>query len=864
MKPILPISICALVLAAGLSPADTIFSWEAGLEGWSSGNNPETIAISDIGVTDGTKALAITTPMTAMWYSTPASIYPDAATRQALFTGATEITLDVSYPDPGYTSWASEVTVEVIIQGDGVPWTTLGTRVVPVNAAPQTYAWPLTIGQAASLAAGTWAQVLLKFTYGNGGSSAANAVFYVDKLGTTVVEEPPVTSTHFWKGEVSASWSDLNWAGDAEGATPGGALPANGTAGVAFSVPGAENLSTVLGANQNVKSMVFAAGSGAVDIGGTHNLTLGEDGIAIESGGGPVSINTTGQVILGVDQLWENKTSSMLVMDSVVSGSGELSIGGSGATVLLAANAHTGGTKVQQGTLILGNVQALGAAAAYLTVEGGTLDLNGMSPTIGGLAGNLGGVITNMDSEGATLTLDDESGSTYNGAINDGGGPIALVKKGSGPLSLGGGGNFTGDILIEEGSVTANSALFGAPTASNFGNAQFPDRKITVESAASVLFNTNNVLGNQTGNPNTLPTFVLNGSTLDANRYNLIGGVTLNGGTLNQGSSDSGGYQGYQFRGLIKVIGNSPSYISSSNGKGNHLDGDTLFEVANVTGDAEPDLLVSTPLLNQSGDFGTAPGGLSKLGPGTLALIATYSYSGPTKVEEGTLALAAPSLSDLAAVELFPGAILHLDFAEVDVVGSFVINGAAQAEGTWGAIGSGADHETPRITGFGQLAVVPDAFEVWMDAYPSLTGGNATRDADPDKDGLSNLEEFALNSEPDDAAISGKVRARLQTIGVDQALVITLPVRTGAVLSGTAPAILAASGATYEISASNDLSNFNQVLYEVVPALTGNPELPPLDGGWIYRSFRLDGNVGGGNPRGPMGFIRAAIFDPGN
>ena len=129
MKPILPISICALVLAAGLSPADTIFSWEAGLEGWSSGNNPETIAISDIGVTDGTKALAITTPMTAMWYSTPASIYPDAATRQALFTGATEITLDVSYPDPGYTSWASEVTVEVIIQGDGVPWTTLGTRV---------------------------------------------------------------------------------------------------------------------------------------------------------------------------------------------------------------------------------------------------------------------------------------------------------------------------------------------------------------------------------------------------------------------------------------------------------------------------------------------------------------------------------------------------------------------------------------------------------------------------------------------------------------------------------------------------------------------------------------------------------------
>ncbi|QJE97692.1 autotransporter-associated beta strand repeat-containing protein [Luteolibacter luteus] len=864
MKPRLPICTFLPLLGLSICQAGVNFSWEADLEGWTSAEGCS-IVQSPTGATDGTQALAITTPMTSMWYSTPTQINLEQAARQSIFTGATELTLDLSYPDPGYNSWISDPSVEVIIQGEGVSWSPLGVRTISVGAAPQTFTWPLTVGQAASLANGSWAQIILKFTYGNGGTSTPNAVFYVDKLSSTVVIEPPPTTTHFWKGDISDSWAALNWTEDPEGTTPAAALPSNGSAGIGFSAAGAVNLSTVLGADQNVRSMIFSSSSGPIDIGGTHNLTLGEEGILMEAGGGPVTINTTGQVILGADQLWANNSGAMLSVDSVVSGNAELTTGGSGITFLLKPNTHTMGTKVQQGTLVVGDAQALGPATTLLTVAGGTVDLNGLSPTIGGLAGGLGGVITNLVSEPSTLTIDDTAGSTYGGAINDSfSGAISVVKKGTGPLVLGGNSTFSGSFVIEEGEVTANTSLFGAPTASSLGNAQFPDRVITVEEAGSLLFNINNVFGNQQANMSALPTIRLNGSSLNATRYNLIGNVVLNGGTLSHGSSDGGNYLGYQFKGQIDAIGTAPSYITTANGKGNHLSDETFFNVADVTGNAEADLVVSAPLTNQSGDFGTAPGGLSKTGPGTLSLENLNTYSGPTKVLEGTLSLTTPSLSDLAAVELSPGAVLDLNFADVDTVGSFVVNGAPKAQGTWGAVGSGADHESTQITGTGLLVVPGDPFADWIAGYPSLTGANAARGADPDLDGLTNLEEFAFNGDPTDKTISGKLRTRVETIGPAQALVITLPVRTGSVLSGTAPVMLATGNMSYEIGGTNDLSAFNQTVFEVTPALVGAPELPPLDAGWAYRTFRLDGNVGGGNPRGPKGFLQARIIDEAN
>ena len=68
-------------------------------------------------------------------------------------------------------------------------------------------------------------------------------------------------------------------------------------------------------------------------------------------------------------------------------------------------------------------------------VDAGTLDLAGNSLTVGALSG-AGGVITSSVT-GATLTAGSGDGtSTLNGVIVDGAGTVALVKVGSGTLTL--------------------------------------------------------------------------------------------------------------------------------------------------------------------------------------------------------------------------------------------------------------------------------------------------------------------------------------------------------------------------------------------------------------------------------------------
>src|SRR4029453_13491376 len=98
----------------------------------------------------------------------------------------------------------------------------------------------------------------------------------------------------------------------------------------------------------------------------------------------------------------------------------------------------------------------------------------------------------------------------------------------------------------------------------------------------SFVWNINNVFGNGTANT-AFPTIVLNpGCVLSNNNYNVVGPLVLNGATLG-GSRNSTGYRRYQFRGPVTVTGSAPSTIAASGfGSGDHLDTQTVFDVANV------------------------------------------------------------------------------------------------------------------------------------------------------------------------------------------------------------------------------------------------------------------------------------------
>jgi autotransporter-associated beta strand protein len=97
-------------------------------------------------------------------------------------------------------------------------------------------------------------------------------------------------------------------------------------------------------------------------------------------------------------------------------------------------------------------------------------------------------------------------------------------------------------------------------------------------------------------------------------------------------------------------------------------------------------------------------GGLVKSGVGTLSLNGTNSYAGDTTVQAGRLRINSRFLADTADVLLSTGGTLELQFSgSPDVISSLLINGVVQSAGTWGAVGSGAQHTTALILGSGWL-----------------------------------------------------------------------------------------------------------------------------------------------------------------
>ena len=161
---------------------------------------------------------------------------------------------------------------------------------------------------------------------------------------------------------------------------------------------------------------------------------------------------------------------------------------------------------------------------------------------------------------------------------------------------------------------------------------------------------------------------------------------------------------------------------------------------------------------------------------------------------------------------------------------------------------------------FGSVQINTDmtnSYATWLSGFDffTFTSPNLTGSGDPDGDGQNNFTEFALNSDPTRAAPSGKVRSEVAAVGADSAMLLTLPVFNGASFSGS-PAQTATIGQlNYSIEGSNGLAAFDQAVSEVTPALADG--LPTTSSGWDYRTFRLNGAVGGATPRGPAGFLRA-------
>lgn len=377
--------------------------------------------------------------------------------------------------------------------------------------------------------------------------------------------------TAFWNGTSSASWAyqpggdgtATNWSAAAAGTPDTFALPGSDT-NVYFTSNTATNLSTTLDQNTTINSLIFTGASTANSAGatiasggaGTNTLTINAaavngntagNGITVNAGAGADTISAG--VILGASQTWTNNSTSALTVSGVIGDGGSnfnLTKAGTGTIALTnAANTYGGITTINGGTLSVATLANGGAAssigqsssAATNLVFGGTgsLQYTGASVVSDRNFTINAGVVGTIDVTQAGTTLE-LAGVT--GAVTTG----ALTKLGLGTLTLSGAQTYTGNTLVNNGTLNIDGGWTGLAGSSKLQQGTVAGTSVVNVSSNITAFSTaggsvagavsayNQTAGTVTYSPgNGNAQFV--GGTGGYGYFNLTGGTYQTAGT---------------------------------------------------------------------------------------------------------------------------------------------------------------------------------------------------------------------------------------------------------------------------------------------------------------------------------------------
>ena len=311
---------------------------------------------------------------------------------------------------------------------------------------------------------------------------------------------------------------------------------------------------------------------------------------------------------------------------------------------------------------------------------GALMNAGGGTVTLGG-----GAQIMNIQSPAGELVLAAmTSGIIINGPIiNNGATAGAVTIAGPNTVTLGGLGNFTGNVNVNSGTLVANLSRNAVnPTTGALGNPQNSSRSIIVNNGGTLRFATGDTLGG--ANSSIQSTLVVNQGGIVTNTtgvFNTLGPVQLNGGTINGAGGAVAGYQMFNLRGNVTVGGSSMSTIAGSGSfAGYHLAAPTTFNVADATNGT--DLLVSGSLTNRNATDGGL-GSLTKTGVGTMTLSGVNTYGGATTISAGTLALSGSG--SLASTVISVGSSGTFDVSGVSFTlasGQSLTNGTGTVNGS--------------------------------------------------------------------------------------------------------------------------------------------------------------------------------------
>ncbi|MEE4452981.1 autotransporter domain-containing protein [Novosphingobium resinovorum] len=392
-------------------------------------------------------------------------------------------------------------------------------------------------------------------------------------------------------------------------------------------------------------------------------------------------------------------------VDGALTGAAGLAKTGGGTVTLAGANGYTGGTVVDAGTLALSGSGTLGSSAGTTTVNGGTLDLGGTSQAQASL-NQTGGFVQNgtfsVDTyslTGGTLAADaiidaddtfDVQVGRVNGILT---GTAGLIKTGTGGVELSGANSYTGNTVIEDGTLALSGAgTLGSAEGTTTINRGTLDLGGTSQTQASLtqgiatVQNGTLTLGSYTMFSGTLSSTVIAdvSETIDVRAGMVDGVLTGTAGLSKSGSAQvtltaANSYTGGTVvnEGVLALTGNG-SIVSSL-----VVDAPGTFDFSAANGDRTLTTAMGAGVIELGSNTLTltqASGAFAGSINGTGGLILTasqgYALNGPSTYSGGTALLAGTlSLGDDNA--LGTGTLAMSEFTTIDLTGNGMTIGNA-------------------------------------------------------------------------------------------------------------------------------------------------------------------------------------------
>ncbi|MDY0166436.1 MAG: LamG-like jellyroll fold domain-containing protein [Thermoguttaceae bacterium] len=463
-----------------------------------------------------------------------------------------------------------------------------------------------------------------------------------------------------------------------------------------------------------------------------------------------------------------------------------------GTVILSGANTYGGETHVVVGLLqIAGGDNRLPAGTVLRignssNAASATFDMNGQNQQVAGLASDgtsMPQTVTNSsDTTLSTLTVNGSSDYVYAGALT---GNLALIKAGSGMLTLSGANTYTGDTTITGGALRVRHpealGAAGTTTVSSgarvelYGGVTVADESVTIHGNGG---NSQGALQSASGENTWAGNVVIGSAGTRIGSYSgtltISGEISGNYGLIvrNNGTGRVTVFAGENtYTGATQVVGGVTkidgghnrlpvgttlqlglSYVSGEfdlNGWNQEVAGlqiaQTTGTYTNVLTNSSTTPSILTVNQSASNSFSGAITGnlaLTKDGGGTLTLTGDNTYTGATTIDGGTLALSHASSNNIpgsALVRVTSGASLDVTalaggtFAVADgqtLGGSGTVNGHVEVAGLEAALSPGTSVGTLNLQG--DLAFAADAFfdidieDVGLADLVQMDGGTLT------------------------------------------------------------------------------------------------------------------------------------------